>query len=212
MRKQIVPFLLLAFVFLTGCKALSARVLPPPTYDEQCQPSDKRFMEWALDTQDLVPIEEISADPEESLDQVMAELDRVGLKIVPKGEVGNPQWDGFTTTFPDFILVSGDWEGRGDASKAALLWHELVHKEQWDRLGREAMIARYATAAGRWSLEVAAYRQSFRVQRLFGIPEAQIQRNMKARAESLYEKYLLGSSMPECTQQTSIDIWMLDAA
>jgi hypothetical protein len=212
MRKQIVPALLLAFVFLAGCKGLAAKVLPPPTYDEACVPSDGRFLEWAQDLQDLTPIDQISADRDESYAQAMAEVEKRGLKIVPKGKVGSAQWDGFTTTFPDFILVGGSWDEKNNAAKAALLWHELVHKAQWDRLGREAFLARYITASGRWSIEVPAYRQSFRIQVLFGLNEDVIRENMADRAVSLYDKYLLGSSMPVCTQQTSVEIWSQDLA
>lgn len=203
-------FPLALILALPGCKSFASKVLPPPTYDDQCVASDATWLDWAEDTQDLSPAGAVPSDPTEAYKAALGEANRLGLRIVPKTETGYGQIDGFSTTLPDTILLAADWEQKTDAAKAEILWHELVHKRQWDRIGREGFLARYIVAAGRWSIEVPAYRESFRVQRLFGNAEHEVARSILNRSESLYSSYTLGGSMPECTKQTSITIWKLD--
>lgn len=201
---------ILAFFVLGGCKSFAATVQPPPTYDDKCQPQPSFWMDYALDTQDLAPEGYIPADPEEALAKAHAEIEKLGLRLVKKQKTGIEGIDGFSMTLPDTILLADDWDTKSVPSRAEILWHEIVHKRQWDRLDREGFLARYIVTAGKWSLEVPAYRESYRVQKLFGVSEAQMRKNIERRATSLYDKYLLGASMPECTKQTSIEIWSLD--
>jgi len=209
--KAVLP-LLVALFALTGCKSLAAKVLPPPTYDEACQPSDSAFLEWAMDTQDLPDMAEISTDPQVAYDAFVAEAEALGLQLVKKQDTGEALWDGFTTTFPDRILLGAGWDEKSIYSRASTMSHELVHKRQWDRLGREAFLARYITAAGRWSIEVQAYRQSIRMWKHFGKSDADLMEAAEGYANSLYAKYYLGSGMPECTKQTTVMIITMDLA
>ena len=201
--------LLLGACLVVGCR-FGATVQPPPIYDGECRPSPAYWEEYARETLDLAPEGFIPSDPDEAYAKALDEAERLGLRLVDKNAIGAAQWDGFTTTFPDTILLAANWDDKSTAHKAEILWHELVHKRAWDRLGREVFIARYTVAAGRWGLEVQAYRESFRVQKLFGLTDEQVQRNIVSRADRLYSSYTLGGSMPECTKQTSIEIWNLD--
>jgi len=153
----------------------------------------------------------VPSDPQEAYDAALVEIDRLGLKLVPKAEVGSTKWDGFTTTFPDRILLDPKWEERTVESQAAILWHEIVHKKQWDDFGQDAMTFRYAVAEGRWGLEVEAYRESFRVLRNFGWSEDRLGSEYKSRVESLWEGYFL-QPMPDCMKAKTIEIWKKDAA
>lgn len=198
---------LVSLVGLASCKSFAAKVQPPPVYNEECKPTPAYWEGYARETADLAPEGYIPENPDEAYQKALDEVDRLGLRLVGKNEGVHAQWDGFSTTFPDTILLAADWDDKSIQSKAEILWHELVHKRQWDRLGREVFIARYSVAAGRWGLEVPAYRESFRVEKLFGVPEDKIRENMERRAESLFVSYALGGSMPECTKQTSVEIW-----
>jgi hypothetical protein len=108
------------------------------------------------------------------------------------------------------ILLAPDWEERSVKSRAATMWHEIVHKRQWDDLGRDVMTVRYAVAEGRWSLEVEAYRETFRILRLFGATEEELEPLYKRRVDSLWDSYYLGS-MPDCMKARTIEIWKRDA-
>jgi hypothetical protein len=69
----------------------------------------------------------------------------------------------FTMTMRKTIWLASDWEDKHIGHKAAILWHELVHIAQRRELGDAKFLAMYATAGGRWELEVPAYRMSLRV-------------------------------------------------
>lgn len=198
----------LALASLVSCGFVS-RVKAPPTYDEDCRPSDPFWLKVAGETTDLAPEGAIPSDPQEAYDKALAEVERLGLRLVSKREVGHRQWDGFSSTLPDTIFLAPDWDSKSVDDQARILWHELVHKRQWDRLGREAFLALYVTAEGRWALEVVAYRESFRVHRVFGVPNDQILSALPARADFLYQEYHL-HSMPVCTQELSVEVWAQD--
>jgi hypothetical protein len=208
--KVVLP-LLVALTASTGCR-LTTKVLPPPSYDDACQPSDSIFLEWAMDTQDLPDMAEIPTDPQAAYDADVALAETLGLQLVRKQSTGEALWDGFTTTFPDRILLGVDWDDKPIEARAATMSHELVHKRQWDRLGREAFLARYVTAAGRWSIEVQAYRQSIRMWKHFGKSDADLRKAAEHYAESLYAKYYLEAGMPECTKGTTAMIITMDLA
>jgi len=209
MRQLQVTMLGVALV-VTGCRSFATTVQPPPRYDENCQPQPSYWLDYARETQDLAPEGFIPTDPVEALAKAHAEAERLGLRLVTKKAMGIEGYDGFSMTLPDTILLASDWDAMSVPQQAGILWHELVHKRQWDRLGREAFLARYAVTAGKWSIEVPAYRESWRVQKLWGVSDEQIKKNIEARSHSLYDDYILGASMPECTKKTSVEIWMID--
>jgi hypothetical protein len=159
-----------------------------------------------METQDMPDMSQMSTDPQVVYDEAVAEAEALGLTLVKKVQTDQPLWDGFTTTTPDQILLGAGWDDRPVSSRAVTMSHELVHKRQWDRLGREAFLARYITAIGRWSIEVQAYRQSIRMWKHFGKSDEWLQQAAARYAKSLYDRYYLAVGMPECTQQTTIDI------
>jgi hypothetical protein len=140
----------------------------------------------------------------------MQEIEDNGIRILPKAE-GIEQWEKFTTTFPTKIFVAKNWDEMDEASQAVILWHEIVHVREYDAHTPLKMGLMYLVAEGRWALEVQAYRESYRVRRLFGATEEEIRKHMRPRAESLYTSYELGAMPKEYAIEKAIEIWMIDS-
>jgi|GEM_PF-2308410 len=204
-KRYLLPLVTLAVL---GCPGLAGRVPRPPTYEE-CVPSHSFYHDLAASTEDLSEPGEIPSDPHEALLLVEQELADLGISIEPKAQ-GMEDWSKFTTTFPDTIFVSVSFPDMEEAEKAEILWHERAHVQQYDRFGVEDFIVVYAFAEGRWALEVAAYRESDRVARLFGATEEQIQARAARRADNLYDEYELGLMPRECAVSRAVEVWALD--
>jgi hypothetical protein len=123
---------------------------------------------------------------------LVAELDRQGVRIVPKDRVwhqraigwllraitlgGQPAYlDRYVTTIGCTIYVTPDWPARPLADRFATLRHELVHVEQFRRWGVVPMGLAYlllplpfGLAWCRMRLERAAYEETLRVRHLLG--------------------------------------------
>lgn len=199
------------FFSLSGCKTLkSARVHAPPTYVDGV-PQDLHYEKLALRTQEMAPEGEIPLDPKEAYLLAIQEIEQRGVRVLPKGDSDIEQWDQFTTTFPGVILVAPNWEERSEANRAVVLWHEIVHLRQYEKYGPVLMGLMYLTSEGRWAMEVQAYRETFRVHRLFGVPEETIRKAMVSRAERLYVSYELGTMPRDYAIEKAVEIWMLDS-
>lgn len=214
--KKLLPFL--ALLLLVGCPGFYEAPRPPTWDGDSCQPSDAYYLDLAKGTQYLSVEGEIPDDPGMALEKVRMALDEKDIEIVPKAE-GLEQWEKFTTTFPDTIYISKTFPDSSTASQAGILWHEFVHVREYEDLGAKKFFQHYLYAEGRWALEVQAYRESFRVQRLWGVPEDRITFNMENTAEKLYVGYELGQASDsgpgipkQCATGLAIQIWMLDAA
>jgi hypothetical protein len=210
MKKLLAPALVFSLVVLGGCPNFKLPLHPPPTYAEDGTPSDLFFEGLAGRTDEMAPDGEIPTDPAEALRVAHEYIESRGIKIIPKAE-GVETWEKFTTTFPRKIFVAKDWEQMSVDAQAEILWHEIVHVREYDKHTPLEMGTMYIVAEGRWALEVQAYRESFRVQRLFGAPEATIQERMAARAESLYTGYELGTMPHDYAVKKAIEIWMQDS-
>lgn len=199
------------FFSLAGCKTLnSVRVHGPPAYVDGV-PQDLHYEKLAYRTQEMAVEGEIPSDAKEAYLVALQEIEDQGVRVLPKAESGYEQWDNFTTAFPTVILVAPDWEERSYANRAATLWHELVHLREYDEHGELLMGLMYWTAEGRWSMEVQAYRETFRVYRILGEPEENIRKAMRPRAEKLYEGYQLELMPREYAVEKAVEIWMLDS-
>ena len=194
---------------LLGCPGFTEGVPRPPTYEE-CKPSDPFYWDMANATVDMAGPAEIPSDPIEAFKVAQEQIDDRKVKIIPKVD-GFEDWSRFNTTFPDTIYTSKDYPNYSDAGKAAVLWHELVHVRQYDRHRAAKFFTMYAFAEGRWAIEVQAYRESYRVRRLWGDDEENIREAMRSRAEMLYKEYELWQMPEECAIQGAIDIWMQDS-
>jgi hypothetical protein len=212
MNKLLTNLLPLLLIFmLGGCRTLSSvKVHAPPQYEDG-RPTDLHYENIARRTQEMAPEGRIPADAREAYLLALDELEARGIKVLPKAESGYEQWDQFTTTFPHTILVAPGWDELSYASRAATLWHELVHVREYEEYGELLMGLTYFTAEGRWAMEVQAYRETFRVLRILGRSEEDLRKSMHARADGLYEGYSLGSMPREYAVETAIDIWMLDS-
>lgn len=199
-----------ALLSMAGCPNFKLPSYPPPAYAEDGTPSDPFFDQLAQRTSEMAEDGEISSDPEEALRVAHEYIDGRGIRIVPKAE-GLEQWEKFTTTFPRKIFVAKDWDDKPPAIQAEILWHEIVHLREYDAHTPLDMGAMYFVAEGRWALEVQAYRESFRVKRLFGVPEEEIRKMMGPRAESLYTSYELGAMPREYAIDRAVEIWMQDS-
>jgi hypothetical protein len=199
---------LLATLGVFGCPGVAGHVPRPPTY-ENCVPSDPFYHDLAASTDDLSEPEEIPSNPHEALILAEQEIADNGISIEPKAQ-GMEDWSKFTTTFPDTIFVSVEFPDMDESERAEILWHELVHVRQYDRIGTKSFLLMYALAEGRWALEVAAYRESDRVWRLFGASEEDVQVRAARRADSLYDRYELGLMPRECAVSRAVEVWALD--
>lgn len=195
-------------VLLTGCPH-KLPVHPPPQYSEDGMPSDTFYEDLATLTSEMAGAGEIPSDPEEARQAAYSYLEERNIRIIPKAE-GYERWDKFTTTFPRSIFVSKNWDSMSVSAQAEVLWHEIVHVRQYDRHTPLGMGALYVLAEGRWALEVQAYRESFRVQRLFGLSEEQISERLRPRAEQLYTEYELRTMPREYAVEMAIEIWSRD--
>lgn len=198
-------------LFATGCPhGLSIDIVGPPAYDENGVPSTPFYEELANRTSEMAEEGVIPSDSHEAWLLAMQEIEDNGIRIIPKAE-GIEQWGKFTTTFPTKIYVAKDWDDKSEAIQAEILWHEIVHVREYDVHTPLKMGLMYVVAEGRWALEVQAYRESYRVKRLFGASEEAIRGHMRPRAESLYEGYELGAMPKEYAIEKAIEIWMLDS-
>lgn len=195
---------------LAGCPAFTSGVPRPPSYDEECQPTDPFYFELAATTEDMAKPGEIPEDPVEAYNKAKEILDSRGVQIIPKAE-GIEDWSRFNTTFPESVYVSKRYPTYDEAKKAAILWHEIVHLREYDRHGVAKFFTIYAFAEGRWALEVQAYRESFRIKRMWGEDEESIQAAMQPRIELIYEGYKLDQMPKQCAVQAAVEIWKRDA-
>ena len=204
-------FLTLLISVAAACGPLrSVRVQAPPQYADGV-PSDLHYEKLAERTQEMALEGTIPDDPAEAYRVALALLEERGVQVVPKATSGSEQWDAFTTAFPKTILVATDWNDLSETARATVLWHELVHLRQYEEHGELLMGLMYVTAEGRWSMEVQAYRESFRVKRVLGESEDLIREGMKRRAASLYNSYELGAMPREYAINKAVEIWMLDS-
>jgi len=212
MEKALKVFALcLGFLVATACPhGFSVDVKGPPVYNEMGSPEDRFYENLSMETTELAAPGEIPSDPQEALDKALKLIDDRGIKLVPKAD-GLEAWGKFTTTFPRKIFVAVNWPEMSVPEKAMLAWHEIVHVRQYEKHTPLKMGLMYIVPEGRWAMEVQAYRESFRVQRLFGVPEEQIRKNMETRALSLYESYELGAMPKEYAIETAIGVWLLDS-
>jgi len=210
MRTLLVSLLTCLLIALGGCRGVAVKVHAPPQYSEAGVPSDLYYEKLAHETADLSAEGEIPSDPHEAFLLAQQQIKDHGIDLVPKAE-GVKEWEQFTTTFPTKIFVATDWDEKSEAAKAEILWHELVHVRQYDRHTPLLMGLMYVMSEGRWALEVEAYRESFRVQRIFGVPEDKIRAQMKPRAEKLYKEYEFGTMPRDYAVNKAVEIWMLDS-
>jgi len=198
-------------LFAAGCPhGLPAGIVGPPVYAEGV-PQDTHYEEMAMRTSEMAAEGEIPSDPHEAWVLAMQEIEDNGIRIVPKAE-GLEAWGKFTTTFPSTIFVATDWEETNEAMQAVVLWHEIVHLREYDAHTPLVMGTIYLSVAeARWALEVQAYRESFRVMRIFKMSEEDIRKRMLPRAESLYTGYELGGMPKDYALQKAVEIWMLDS-
>jgi hypothetical protein len=66
----------------------------------------------------------------------------------------------YTMTLRRRIALAAGWKGYSTFKKAGILWHELVHVRQRQRMGHSKFLWTYRTPFGRWLIETPAYRQS----------------------------------------------------
>jgi hypothetical protein len=215
--RQTITTLFAFALLIVGCKT-GGQYVPdplPPIYDQHCTPSHTTYEDLAWDTTDFTAPGEIPTDPTEAFKKIEGMIKAKGINIVPKAVTGVDQFDKFTTTLPRNIYVSPDYLSRSDRDKAILLWHEWVHVKQWQRLGVQEFARRWlASAEGRFSLETPAYRESFRLYRLFNVfkSEEALRKYAHKRAEAFYNGYALAGMPKPCMLALAVEIWSYDGS
>lgn len=196
--------------FVAGCPhGPPVEIVGPPVYD-QGAPLDFFYEELAHRTSEMAPEGTIPSDPHKAWVLAMLAIEENGIRILPKAK-GLEKWEKYTTTFPTKIYVSTDWDQKSEAAQAEILWHEIVHLREYEAHTPLKMGLMYFVAEGRWALEVQAYRESFRMKRLFGASEENIRKAFRPRAESLYTGYELAAMPKKYAVEKAIEIWMLDS-
>ena len=101
----------------------------------------------------------IPEDPEESLAEVKRRIKKAGWGFYTRKDTYNGRK--YSITLRRRIGLSANWESYSTIQKASILWHELVHIRQRQRMGHSRFVWLWLmTPFGRWSLETPAYRQS----------------------------------------------------
>lgn len=204
--KRLLPVLLL---LASGCPGFKYEAPRPPTWDDQCQPSDPYYLELAQGTQFMAEEGEIPSDPQEALDKALEYIESKGVDLEYKAD-GIEDWSKFNTTFPKTIYVTKDFDSKSIESQAGTLWHEIAHLREYEEMKPETFYQHYVFPEGRWALEVQAYRESFRVMRIFGFSESRIRSRMTVQAEGLYENYELDQMPKACAVDGAINLWATD--
>lgn len=200
------PWIFGLFFFLCACVGYS--VPRPPEYSEACEPTHDYYYRMAHSTQDMIPLHEIPKDPQEALDLAKQKIGERGIEILQKGE-GDPTHM-FTTTLPGQIYLAYGFDESDAWLQAATLWHELVHVNQWERMGEDSFVEHYAFPDGRLALETPAYRQTFMVLRHFGAQEEKLLPFQQKTFDALYEGYGLGIIPRECAEKMTFEVWGID--
>jgi hypothetical protein len=211
MKKVLTSLAVVLAFFMMGCPhGLPEGIVGPPVYQDGV-PQDLHYEQMAMRTSEMAGEGEIPSDPHEAWVLAMQEIEDNGIRIIPKAQ-GIEKWEKFTTTFPTKIFVSKNWDTYDEATQAVILWHELVHVREYDAHTPLVMGTIYlGVAEARWALEVQAFRETFRVRRIFGEAEDKIRAAMRPRAERLYESYDLGGMPKEYAIDKAVEIWMLDS-
>jgi hypothetical protein len=113
----------------------------------------------------------------------------------------------FTMTLRKVIWVSASWDKYPAWKKAAILWHELVHVRQRKAWGHTKFLSRYATARGRWVIEVPAYRMSIRVYERLSNGDFNAAEYIGSKLNTFRQDYLLESLDFEQYKQETQKIW-----
>jgi hypothetical protein len=155
----------------------------------------------------------IPSDPKKALAMAEAELKKAGYKFVRRTSTFD-HGRKFTMTLRKRIALSGKWDTYSTDKKAEILWHELVHVRQRKAWGHTKFLRRYATAEGRWMIEVPAYRESIRMKKLFAkkYTKKNVEDYVEAKIDSMRDSYALKRLSKSHYERETRKIWMKEAA
>lgn len=151
---------------------------------------------------------DVPRDPKEALAKAERLLKDAGYRFVQRTDTFE-HGQKFTMTLRKRIALAADWDKRSDESKAKILWHELVHVRQRKAWGHTKFLARYATAEGRWMIEVPAYRESLRMMKRIGTQDTskQLAAYISHKVDSMRGDYGLKKLEPTQYRRETSQIW-----
>lgn len=127
--------------------------------------------------------DKIGKTPDEAIKRAWKRIEKLGYTVVRKKR-GN-----FTTTLHNYLFLDDHYDKMGPIDRASLLWHELVHADQWRKWGRLRFAYRYSRPQWRWAIETSAYRHQYRIWLYFGIPEQKVIRSIKKLPSNFAKGY-----------------------
>jgi hypothetical protein len=175
-------------------------------FKQKLRSSDKKL---AASTQFLVDVKEIPKDPEEAYHKAQRLIREAGWTFKTRsGKTKHGRK--FTMTLRKVIWLASGWDDYPIWKKATILWHELVHVRQRERWGHSKFLRRYATARGRWYIEVPAYRMSIRVYEHLSGGKFNATNYVKDKLKSFRKNYWLGQLDSRQYHAETQKIWYLE--
>lgn len=114
----------------------------------------------------------------------------------------------FTMTMRKIIWLSAEWDSYEIWKKAMILWHEYIHVLQRKKWGHASFLRRYATARGRWFIEVPAYRMSIRVYERLSGGKFNATKYVESKLVSMRKSYWLGTIKKSQYMAETRRIWL----
>lgn len=213
MRKVIAGIIAAAM----GCGTLYAPPIPPEYDVHTCQMYPEDYELMAKMTRDIEAVGTIPTEPQAALDYCTRVITNRGWLLVEKPPTKGPETflSKFSHTFPSelpVVVLGVGFRQRSIESQAQTMCHEAVHTYQFERLGTGRLAALYAINEGAFSIEVPAYRMTFRVWATQNpnATRAELEEHATEIITNLYEKYGLGNMPRRCAITLGVAILMLD--
>lgn len=122
-----------------------------------------------------------SPDPQVVFDEAWHHVELMGFRVLERRTIA--------TTLYGAMFLPPEFHTAPLAIRTAWCRHELVHAWEWRVLGRARFAARYAGARGRFSLEMPAFRETFRTRAYLGDTEKQLRKEAERRSGAWNRAY-----------------------
>lgn len=189
----------LSMLILAGClygSSLDALKMPDaPAWSPDCEPGAAWMKELAYS--DEYVLDEVPGDAAAARDLCLGEISRRGFLTFLK-----PEEERVATTVPYAVFLGKKFDDEPAEGQAAVACHELVHVKWEQAVGLHAAKI-YATTYGRLAVEANAYRESYRVMRAVGVPEAEVEEAARRRAATFGERggtYRMAGDAARCSE------------
>lgn len=129
-----------------------------------------------------------SKTPSIIIERCIDEANRLDLRITTKTSTSKT-WSKMTTTFYKEIRLGTGFALQPEWAQAMIWAHEMVHGNQWRKMGRATFGTRYLDTRWRWIIEMQAYRMSIHIRERIGIPQAATVTYIQQKPNDLWDAY-----------------------